>query len=257
MDEILNKSSIEYEYKIDPDGSASSNSIESNETATPLAIGELTMVKSVDKDYATIGDILTYTVVLSNNGNLLLSNVTFEDELPTGLTFVTGSVIVNGTPQPSYNPETGFNLGSMLVLASNTVVFQAEVTSLPNPNTVINQATSTFTYLVIVPIGGSSSSNTVTTVINVTDVTLVKTSSPEMVTAGDTLTYTTVITNNGNIDAENIEFIDVVASELTFKTGTVTVNGTPQPTYNPNTGFNLGTLSPNSSITVVFETEVN
>lgn len=258
MDDILNKSSIDYEYKIDPAApTPSTNNIESNETATPLAIGELGMVKSVNKTYATIGDILTYTVVLTNTGNLLLSDIVFKDIIPSGGTFMTGSVTVNGTSQPTYNPNTGFNLGSLLILGSITVTFQAEVTSLPNPNTIINQATSTFNYLVIVPISGSSSSNTVTTTINVTTLTLVKSASPEMVKSGDTLTYTTIITNTGNINATNIEFIDTVASELTFVTGSVTIDGTPEPTYDPNSGFNLGTLAPAATITVVFETTVN
>lgn len=257
MDEILNKSSIDYEYKIDPTGSTSSGSLESNEIATELAIGSLNMVKSVNKNYATIGDILTYTVVLTNNGNILLSDIVFKDILPNGATFVTGSVTVDGTPQPTFDPNTGFNLGSMLILGTKTVTFQAEVTSLPSPNTIINQATTTFNYLVIIPVGGNASSNTVTTTINVSTLTIVKSANVETVTAGDTLTYTSVITNTGNIAAEDIEFTDLLASELTFVTGSVTVNGISEPTFDPNTGFNLGTLAPAGVITVVFDTTVN
>ncbi len=257
MDEILNKSSIDYEYKIDPTGSASANSIESNETSTDLVIGSLSMTKSVDKAYATIGDILTYTVNINNNGNILVSDVVFTDIVPTGATFVSGSVTVDGTSQPTYNPNTGFNLGSMLILASKTVTFQAEVTSLPSPNTLSNQATTTFNYLVLVPISGSASSNTVVTTINVSTLTVVKSASTTAVTAGDTLTYTTVITNTGNINAESVEFSDPVAAELTFVTGSVTVNGTSEPTFDPNAGFSLGTLSPSDVVTVVFDTTVN
>lgn len=258
MDEILNKSLTEYEYKINPaDPTPSTNNIESNETATPLAIGELSVTKSVDKSYATIGDILTYTVVLNNIGNLLLSDIVFTDIIPVGGTFVTGSVVVNGTPQPTYNPNTGFNLGSLLILGSITVTFQVEVTSLPDPNTLANQATSTFNYLVIIPISGSASSNTVITTINVSTVTIVKSATPEMVKQGDTIIYTSVITNTGNIDAANIIFTDTIASELTFVTGSVIIDGTPEPAYDPNVGFNLGTLTPSGIITVVFEATVN
>lgn len=257
MATIDNSSSIDYEYKIDPNESPRSKEEISNTTSTNLVIGELGMVKTVDKNYATIGDILNYTVTLTNTGNILLTNIEFKDIIPSGATFVSGSVKVDSQSQPTYDPNVGFNLGSLLILGSKVVTFQAEVTSLPDPNTIINKATTTFNYLVIVPITGSSESNTTTTTINVTDLELVKSASVTDVTPGDTLTYTTVITNNGNIDATNIEFLDLVPSELSFVSGSVTINGTPQPTYDPNVGFNLGTLAPGDSITVVFDTVVN
>ncbi len=257
MATIDNSSSIDYEYKIDPNESARSKEEISNTTSTNLVIGELGMVKTVDKNYATIGDILNYTVTLTNTGNILLTNIEFKDIIPSGATFVSGSVKVDSQSQPTYDPNVGFNLGSLLILGSKVVTFQAEVTSLPNPNTIINKATTTYNYLVIVPITGSSESNTTTTTINVTDLELVKSASVTDVMSGDTLTYTTVITNNGNINATNIEFIDLVPSELSFVSGSVTINGTPQPTYDPNVGFNLGTLAPGDSITVVFDTVVN
>lgn len=257
MNEILNKSTIDYEYKINPSSSPIDASMDSNELATQLVIGSLSMVKSVDENYATIGDILTYTVKIDNNGTILVSDVVFKDILPSGLTFVAGSVKVNGVSQPTYNPNTGFNLGAMLILASHTVTFEAEVTSLPTPNTVSNYATTTFNYLVIVPISGSATSNTVTTIINVSNLSIVKSANVEAVTIGDTLTYTIVITNTGNINAENVEFIDIVPSELTFVAGSVTINGTSEPTFDPNTGFSLGTILPLGTVTVTFDTTVN
>ena len=79
MNEILNKSTIDYEYKINPSSSPIDASMDSNEVATQLVIGSLSMVKSVDKNYATIGDILTYTVKIDNNGNILVSDVLKKD----------------------------------------------------------------------------------------------------------------------------------------------------------------------------------
>lgn len=257
LDNIENQSSIEYEYRIDPTADPLSGDAESNITSTELVLGQLSMVKQVDKQYATIGDILTYTTTITNTGTLLASSIVFTDIIPTGATFVSGSVIVDGTPQPTYNPNTGFSLGSLLVLGSRTVTFQVEVTSLPSPNILNNQSSVTFNYVVIVVVPGSSSSNVVTTTVNVTDIEMEKTASVDIVESGDTLTYTTVITNNGNVDATDIIFIDIVSSELTFVTGSVVVGGVSQPTYDPNVGFNIGTLEPGEDITVVFDTTVN
>jgi uncharacterized repeat protein (TIGR01451 family) len=257
LDIIENQSSIEYEYKINPNQDPLSGSVESNTTSTELVLGQLAMVKTVDKQYATIGDTLTYTTTITNSGTVLASDIVFKDIIPNGATFVTGSVVVDGVSQPTYNPNTGFNVGSLLILGSRTITFQVTVTSLPSPNTLLNQSTATFNYVVIIVVPGSSSSNTVTTTINVTDLDLVKTASADYVESGDTLSFTTVITNNGNINATNIIFTDTVSSQLTFVTGSVVVNGTPQPTYDPNVGFNLGTLAPGASFTVTFDTTVN
>lgn len=257
MDIFENQSSIEYEYKINPTGDALTDALDSNITQTDLILGELGMVKSVDKNYATIGDILTYTVVLSNIGNVLLTDIIFTDIIPSGATFVTGSVKVDGVSQPTYDPNIGFNVGSLIILGSRTIIFEVEVTSLPNPNTIINTSLTEFNYLVILPITGNSTSNSVTTTINVNNLSIVKSASVEAVTIGDTLTYTTVITNNGNINAVNIEFKDIVPDGLTFVTGSVTIDDVPQPTYDPNVGFSLNTLAPTGSITVVFDTTVD
>lgn len=254
---IENQSGIEYEYKIDPNGSALPGSENSNVTSTELVIGELSMVKSVDKNYATIGDILTYTTVITNSGTILATDIVFKDILPAGVTFVTGSVVVNGTPQPTYDPNTGFNIGTLSILGTRTITFQAEVTSLPSPNTVINQSTATFNYVVIIVIPGSSSSNTVTTIINVNNLSVVKSANVDAVESGNTLTYTSVITNDGNINATDVIFTDLVPAELTFVSGSVTVDSVSQPTYDPNIGFNLGTITPGSTVTVTFETTVN
>lgn len=257
MNNIQNSSTVNYNYKIDPTQPVQSTSVDSNTTETELVIGELSMVKSVDKEYATIEDILTYTVVITNTGNILVTDVVFTDILPDGVTFEEGSVTVDGVSQPTYDPSVGFDLGSLIILGTKTVTFQAKVTSLPNPNTIINTSSTTYDYLVIIPVSGSSTSNSVTTYVNVTELSVVKTASAEIVTAGDTLTYTIVITNEGNIDATDIEFIDTIAPELTFVEGSVTIDGESQPTYDPNTGFSLGTLVPNGTITVTFETIVN
>ena len=51
--------------------------------------------KSVDKDTTDLGEILTYTVRLTNEGALPQSNVVFRDIIPSGTTFIPGSITVS------------------------------------------------------------------------------------------------------------------------------------------------------------------
>jgi uncharacterized repeat protein (TIGR01451 family) len=46
----------------------------------------LDMVKAVNKDFATYGDVLTYTVNIVNNGNVTAANVVFTYPIPAGTT---------------------------------------------------------------------------------------------------------------------------------------------------------------------------
>ncbi len=88
---------------------------------------DIDVVKSVDKAVAIVGDILTYTTTVTNTGSLTLNNVTFTDNIPTGTSFVDGSVFINGVNFPTYNPQTGFNLGTLALGQSITITFQVQV----------------------------------------------------------------------------------------------------------------------------------
>lgn len=256
MDQITNQSKINYDYKIDPSGASASKEVISNIVNTNLVSPLLQIVLTVDKTYATVNDILTYTVKVTNAGNILLSDTILKNTMPTGLSFVAGSVKVNGTTEPTYDITTGINLGQMILLASKTITFQAKVTTLPTPNTITNKVSSTFSYIVGSIISGVMESNPVTTTVNVTSVSVVKSANMSDVEVGDEITYTIVVKNNGNVDATNITFTDVLEAHLTFVEGSVTVNGTAHPTYHPNTGFVLPNIIPSGSATVVFKATV-
>ncbi len=88
---------------------------------------DLSVIKAVDKEVAIKGDILTYTSTVTNTGSLPLTDTIFTDNIPTGTSFVDGSVYINGVNYPAYNPETGFNLGTLVPTQSAIITFQVQV----------------------------------------------------------------------------------------------------------------------------------
>lgn len=257
--QVLNDSQATFEYKIDPNDSSFTSTKTSNTVTTLIVVGNLTPVKSVDKSIATINEVLNYTITITNTGNTLASEVLFQDTPSTGATFNTGSVIVNGTPQPTYNPTTGFSLGDIAVGAVVTVQFAATVTSIPPTNQITNQATINFKYVVDPkdpPVTTTTTSNTVTTNVAVGNLSVVKSVNKAYATIGDELTYTVVVTNIGNINATNVQFLDATPANSALVLGSVIVNGTPQPTYNPAVGFSIGTMTPGQIVTVVYKVTV-
>lgn len=126
------------------------------------------IVKSVSKTTAKVEDVLTYTLNFTNSDIFPADNVTITDVLEPGLTFLPGSGTVNGGTFPLANIESGVNIGTVAPGASETITFQATVTSLPTVNPVPNTAELAYTFVPgpgAQPVSVSVSSTTVTTLI--------------------------------------------------------------------------------------------
>lgn len=256
---VNNASQSTFNYKIDPSGTIYSGTITSNTVSTNVVKGQLTSAKIVDKTIATLEDILTYIITITNTGNVAANSIVFTDTPTTGAAFQSGSVIVNGTSQPSYDPTAGFPVPSISAGGVATVVFKAAVTSVPSSNQVTNTATVAFTYVVDPkqqPYTGTSTSNTVTTSIALSKLNVVKAVDKNFATIGDKLTYTITIKNVGNVNATNVQFIDATPANTVFVGGSVTVNGTSYPSYNPAVRFNIYTIVPGQTVTVVYNVQV-
>ena len=66
----------------------------------PLALPELFVTKSVSPGRALLGDIVTYTIQVDNEGVFDETALTVVDEMPVGLRFIPGSGRVNGNAAP-------------------------------------------------------------------------------------------------------------------------------------------------------------
>ena len=103
------------------------------------------------------------------------------------------------------------------------------------------------------PVTTSISTNIVTNPVLDAMITMVKSVDQTLVTLGDAITYTTILTNSGNTNATNITFTDLIPDGTTFITDSVTIDGITQIGLNPNTGITIGAIAPNSSISIAFQ----
>ena len=244
---VTNQSNVKYSYTI-PGEPTQSGEEYSNPVDTEILSSAISKVKTSRQ-----------TVVITNNSGVALQNVTFKDVMTDGATYVSGSVEVNGVSQPSYDLITGFPLPDIpaggSVSVSYTIIADDPLTTTP----VTNYAT--ITYTVNDPNRGpvTYSENTNDVSIDVVSVrmTNVKSVDKGVAVSGETLHYTSVITNAGTVDKTDITFIDPIPAGTTFVPGSVRINGTVYPAYNPDAGFALPDLAAGESVTVEFDVTVN
>ena len=128
--QVTNQATISFEFLVDPKQPPYTDTTYSNTVTTNIALGNLSVTKSVNKKYATIGEEITYTIVIQNTGNINATNVVFNDPIPHNTIFVNGSVTINGLSYPNYNPSVGFDLNTMTPGQIITVVYKVQLINL-------------------------------------------------------------------------------------------------------------------------------
>jgi large repetitive protein len=251
--QMVNQASAAYTFTV-PDGRTSSGSAASNTVTIPVALPNVTVVKSSSVPDASVGETYTYTVVVSNNGIAAVTNVTLTDALPSGAVLVPGSVTINGAPQPSANPANGIAIGALNAGSSTTVTFQVTSSSLPSPAQFVNRASAAYSSGAF---NGVSLSNTVTVPVFQPIISTVKSVNSSVATVGDTLTYSVFVSNTGNLAAQQATLTDTLPSGTSFVPGSVTVNTVSVPGASPLTGIPLGFIAPGSTVPVTFRFILN
>ena len=212
--------------------------------------------KSADKAYAEVGEEITYTLVLENTGTVDATGVTLNDLLPPETTLVGGSITVDGAPYAGALPVV---IASISAGQSVIVTFKVTVNSLPAVNPVFNIARADYEFFPFAgyPATGFSNSNPAAVFIIARDMTNVKSVDKAFAVKGDILTYTSIITNTGSVPVTNVVFKDEIPAGTTFINGSVYIDGVNFPAYNPETGFFAANLTPQASVTITFQVQVN
>jgi serine protease len=107
------------------------------EAIVEIIASDLAITKTGSPDPATVGDNLTYTVTVTNNGPNTATSVTVTDNLPAETTFVSCSSTGGGVCGGSDNNRT-VTFASLATGESETITFVANVNCSVADGTVIN-----------------------------------------------------------------------------------------------------------------------
>lgn len=216
---ILNTAAVET-IDLDPTPDDSDDEIEINVGPQDA---DLQLTKTADPNPATVGGVLTYTLVVSNNGPGTAENASVTDTLDAGLTIDSFSATGGGVCGQAGQTVT-CDWSAIADGASETVTINTTPTA---AGTVANAAAASSDNPDPDP-GGAEDSISVEVVdggLGDADLQLIKSADPDPVEVGQTLTYTLEVTNNGPEDAENVVVTDTLDATLDIIGATASGSG--------------------------------
>ena len=207
---------------VDPDPSDNSDA----ETTIITTEAALSMDKSVSHATRAPGDVITYTLQVTNIGPSDAVGVQVTDVLPAGVTYVSDDAGCD----TSGLPTMVCTLGTLPAGGIATVTIVVTIDLATPPGTALLN-TATVDASTADPDAGDDEDTTTTTVVSSSDLAVTKTAvgevilsgnppsvvlSPGAVTAGRRVTYTLEVTNDGPSPATGVVLVDTLPAGVVF-----------------------------------------
>lgn len=163
------------------------------------------------------GTDLTYTIVTTNNGPSNATNLVLTDRLPAGVVLGT----ISGPNASTCNlvtPNLTCKPGNLADGASITYTITIHIPSSGVGSSVITN-TAAISADQLDPNPADNAASVSTAVVVQADLSITKSSSPNPVAAGTSLTYTITIHNAGPSDATAVSVTDTLPAGVTFTSG--------------------------------------
>ncbi|WP_169745657.1 beta strand repeat-containing protein [Sulfurovum lithotrophicum] len=198
---------------------------------------DLRTTKVVDKVSPNVGDTVTYTLTVTNNGPAEATNVSLTDQLPTGITYAS-----NTPSQGTYNSGTGiWTIGTLANGASANLTLSGTVDSGTSLLTITNFTTSA-TGDQADPTNVNDDLNESLTVVNRGPAAV----NDSYTVAEDSSVTLLPLTADSDPDGDSIGVVSIngvtltpgVAQTILVTNGTVTVDAVGVITFTPDTNYN-------------------
>ncbi len=224
-----------------------------NATTTLTPNFDVTVTKTTTSTNVGPGDTVVYSVGVSKSGPSQARGVTFSDAVPTGLTFVSGTL--NGVTATASNGTISvpaFNLDNNTPI---TGTFTFIVNNTAPAGTITNTA------LVAATGETNTNNNSASAQVTVTpraDVSVLKTVSAANANTGSPLVYTITVSNTGPSTAAGVQVVDTLPAGVTFVSGTG-LNGAAVSAPNANRQITIsgGDLAANGSFTITINATID
>lgn len=212
---------------------------------------DLEVTKSVSDTNPAVNDIITYTIIVKNNGPLKANNITIQDILPPQLNYQS-STITQGT---AYNSGSGqWFVNDLDPGSSATLTINVQVD--PSANGLLISNTASVLSVVEADSITSNNSDSVDIGVGSVDLEIQKTVNVATQNEGGTVIYTIQAINNSlTTNAFSTIISDLLPEEVSYVSDN---SATTSTTYDPVTGeWDAGTIPSNSTKTLTITCVVN
>jgi len=165
-----------------------------------LEDAEMTLTKTTGTTSLLVGEILMYTITLTNDGTVALNNISVQDLLPEELMFISSSI--------AGSDELVFTIATLAPGESVIITIEAMAVT---PGQVVNRATATVGTTEV-----SADAPEVTIAEPLVDMFISKSSLNAQIFEGDEFTYEIRVENRGENDATNVVVTDRLPDNLTL-----------------------------------------
>ncbi len=197
-------------------------------------VPNLNLTITDDPDPVKIGNMLIYTIALSNDGTADATSVVLTSELDSHVTFVSAS------DGGDFNGTTGivtWDVGTLAAGETISVTVTVTVDTIPDNKFLIANRVKADSA------EGAADCDTATTTVIAPKLEIVKTDNPDPVPVGDLLTYTLVVSNVGYAEATGVVLTDTLDPDVSFASASDGGTHDGQPTDGVVT-WDLGTIAP-------------
>jgi uncharacterized repeat protein (TIGR01451 family)/fimbrial isopeptide formation D2 family protein len=179
-----------------------------------------TIAKSFGSDPVAVGATSDLTITVTNNAVIALSGVAYSDQLPAGLSFVTGTISGNcggGTTGISTTSNTNdtFSLSGGAIAASGSCAITVTVSA-----DAAGSYTNTTSVVSSTEVNGTTTGSD-TLEVTIAEPTIAKSFADALIGTGGTTTLTITATNAAATALSNVAYSDQLPAGLSFIGGTI------------------------------------
>lgn len=179
---------------------------------------DLQLLKSSNISNAAVGDVVTYTIVVENTGNITLTNIIVRDLLEQSLLFVDKSLKVDGEALLNASISSGVRINSLNPGESVVITFDVLIIG-DSSKISTNTSTAQFNYMIdcnTFTQTGFTTSNEYEIDILYHHLTLTKQADDCAAKLTGFINYTITIENDGDVDILDFILKDKLPSHVSF-----------------------------------------
>ncbi len=206
---------------------------------------DLSLEKQVSDSAPNEGDMVVYTLSLTNSGPDAATGIEVTDALPSGVIYLTSS------DTNRYDPQTTiWTVPSLDANSTTSLTITVQIDSATGGTSITNEAT--ITQRTEVDANSANDFDSATLTVKLIDLSLAKSVNDPTPNEGDTVLYTLMLTNSGPDSATGIEVTDALPAGVSYLTSSDTNRYDAQTTI-----WTVPSLDANSTTSLTITVQID